>query len=77
VRRIFRCSPASLTHAEARGSGAAGSRAERRRHPNRATLDTIASSPLDVEQVRHGEVPKAPKIERPMIIGAARLPTAG
>jgi ubiquinone/menaquinone biosynthesis C-methylase UbiE len=42
-------------------------------HPNRATLDTIASSPLRVEEVRHGEVPKAPKIERPMIIGTARL----
>jgi ubiquinone/menaquinone biosynthesis C-methylase UbiE len=42
-------------------------------HPNRATLDTIESSPLRVEDVRHGEVPKAPKIERPMIIGTARL----
>jgi ubiquinone/menaquinone biosynthesis C-methylase UbiE len=42
-------------------------------HPNRATLDTIAASPLRVEEVRHGETPKAPKIERPLIIGAARL----
>jgi ubiquinone/menaquinone biosynthesis C-methylase UbiE len=42
-------------------------------HPNRATLDTIAASPLRVEDVYHGEVPKAPKIERPMIIGTARL----
>jgi ubiquinone/menaquinone biosynthesis C-methylase UbiE len=42
-------------------------------HPNRATLDTITSSPLHVEDVRHGEVPRAPKIERPMIIGTARL----
>src|SRR5215475_9769557 len=42
-------------------------------HPNRATLDTITSSPLQVEDVRHGEVPKVPAIERPMIIGTARL----
>jgi ubiquinone/menaquinone biosynthesis C-methylase UbiE len=46
-------------------------------HPNRATLDTIASSPLRVEDVRHGEVPKVPKIERPMIVGTARLAPAG
>jgi hypothetical protein len=41
-------------------------------HPNRATLDTITSSPLRVDDVRHGEVPKVPAIERPMIIGTAR-----
>ena len=46
-------------------------------HPNRATLDSLTSSPLRVEDVRHGEVPKAPRIERPMIAGAARLPGAG
>jgi ubiquinone/menaquinone biosynthesis C-methylase UbiE len=46
-------------------------------HPNRATLDTIAASPLCVEDVRHGEVPKVPMIERPMIIGTARLPQSG
>ena len=45
-------------------------------HPNRATLDTIRSSPLQVEDVRHGEVPKVPSIERPMIIGTARLTPA-
>jgi SAM-dependent methyltransferase len=43
-------------------------------HPNRATLDTITASPLRVENVRHGEVPKAPRIERPMITGTTRLP---
>jgi ubiquinone/menaquinone biosynthesis C-methylase UbiE len=43
-------------------------------HPNRATLDTITASPLLVEDVRHTEVPKAPRIERPMIAGIARLP---
>jgi len=42
-------------------------------HPNRATLDTIAASPLRVENVRHGEVPRAPAIERPMITGTAVL----
>jgi len=46
-------------------------------HPNRATLDTITASQLRVEEVRHGEVPKAPKIERPMIVGTARIPQAG
>jgi len=45
-------------------------------HPNRATLDAITASPLRVEQVRHGEVPKAPKVERPMITGIARIPQA-
>jgi ubiquinone/menaquinone biosynthesis C-methylase UbiE len=43
-------------------------------HPNRATLDTITASPLTVEDVRHGEVPRAPRIERPMIVGSARRP---
>ena len=46
-------------------------------HPNRATLDTITSSPLRVEDIRRGEVPKVPRIERPMITGTARLPQAG
>jgi ubiquinone/menaquinone biosynthesis C-methylase UbiE len=41
-------------------------------HPNRDTLKEIKASPLAVESVRSGEVPKAPKIERPMIVGAAR-----
>jgi ubiquinone/menaquinone biosynthesis C-methylase UbiE len=46
-------------------------------HPNRATLDTIAASPLRVEDVRHGEAPKVPEIERPLIIGTARLAEVG
>jgi ubiquinone/menaquinone biosynthesis C-methylase UbiE len=41
-------------------------------NPNRATLAAIEASPLEVESVRHGEVPKAPKVERPMIVGTAR-----
>jgi ubiquinone/menaquinone biosynthesis C-methylase UbiE len=45
-------------------------------HPNRDTLQEIEASPLAVESIRSGELPKAPKIERPMIIGAARRPSA-
>jgi ubiquinone/menaquinone biosynthesis C-methylase UbiE len=41
-------------------------------NPNRETLAAIEASPLTVESVRHGEVPKAPKVERPMIVGTAR-----
>jgi ubiquinone/menaquinone biosynthesis C-methylase UbiE len=43
-------------------------------HPNRDTLREITASPLAVESIRVGELPKAPKIERPMIVGAARRP---
>ena len=41
-------------------------------NPNRATLAAIDASPLEIESVRHGEIPKAPKVERPMIVGIAR-----
>ena len=41
-------------------------------HPNRDTLAEIKASPLTVESVREGELPKAPAIERPMIAGSAR-----
>jgi ubiquinone/menaquinone biosynthesis C-methylase UbiE len=41
-------------------------------NPNRTTLAAIDASPLEVESVRHGEIPKAPKVERPMIVGIAR-----
>src|SRR5207244_10479675 len=37
-------------------------------NPNRDTLGAIEASPLRVESVRHGEVPKAPSFERPMIV---------
>ena len=43
-------------------------------HPNRDTLQEIKASPLTLESVRSSEVAKAPKIERPMIVGAARRP---
>ncbi|HEY2778064.1 MAG TPA: class I SAM-dependent methyltransferase [Gaiellaceae bacterium] len=41
-------------------------------NPNRSTLAAIEASVFTVEDVRHGEVPKAPKFERPMIVGTAR-----
>jgi ubiquinone/menaquinone biosynthesis C-methylase UbiE len=41
-------------------------------NPNRDTLARIEASMLTVESVKHGEVPKAPKVERPMIAGTAR-----
>lgn len=41
-------------------------------NPNRETLAAIEASALRVESVKHGEVPKAPKFERPMIVGSAR-----
>jgi ubiquinone/menaquinone biosynthesis C-methylase UbiE len=40
-------------------------------NPNRSTLTAIERA-LTVESVKHGEVPKAPKVERPMIVGTAR-----
>ena len=40
-------------------------------NPNRATLAAIEASPLTIESVRRGEVPKAPRFERPMIVGTA------
>jgi ubiquinone/menaquinone biosynthesis C-methylase UbiE len=41
-------------------------------NPNRSTLAAIEASVFTVEDVRHGEVPKAPTFERPMIVGIAR-----
>jgi SAM-dependent methyltransferase len=41
-------------------------------NPNRDTLARIEGSPLTVESVKHGEVPKAPKAGRPLIVGTAR-----
>ena len=40
-------------------------------HPNRDTLTAISRAPFEVTTVRHGEVPKAPRVERPMIVGMA------
>ena len=44
---------------------------------NRPTLETIRSSPLEVERVEEGEMPKAPPIVRPLIWGLARAPATG
>jgi len=41
-------------------------------NPNRDTLAAIEASALAVETVKHGEVPKAPKVGRPLIAGSAR-----
>jgi ubiquinone/menaquinone biosynthesis C-methylase UbiE len=41
-------------------------------HCNRPTLQTIEAAPFTVYKVEHGEVPKAPSIVRPMIVGSAR-----
>jgi ubiquinone/menaquinone biosynthesis C-methylase UbiE len=41
-------------------------------NPNRDTLAAIRASGFEVESVRHGQVPKAPTFERPMIVGSAR-----
>jgi ubiquinone/menaquinone biosynthesis C-methylase UbiE len=41
-------------------------------NPNRDTLAAIEASALAVETVKHGEIPKAPKVERPLIAGTAR-----
>ena len=40
---------------------------------NRDTLATIERSPLTVERTEPGQVPKAPALVRPMLIGAARV----
>ena len=42
-------------------------------HCNRDTVATIEASPLTVENVDHGQLPKAPPIVRPMVRGSAVL----
>lgn len=43
-------------------------------HCNRDTVATIEASPLALERVDRGRLPKAPPIVRPMARGSARLP---
>ena len=43
-------------------------------HPNRDTVAAIASSPLEVDDVEHGRLPKAPPIARPLVVGSAVAP---
>ena len=44
-------------------------------HCNRDTEVTIAASPLELEEVERGAIPKAVPLVRPMIAGAARVPS--
>lgn len=41
-------------------------------HCNRDTLATLEASPLQVERVEHGSLPKAPSIVEPLVTGTAR-----
>ena len=41
-------------------------------HCNRDTVATLQASPLEVEDVQHGSLPKSPPIVRPKVFGAAR-----
>jgi ubiquinone/menaquinone biosynthesis C-methylase UbiE len=43
-------------------------------HCNRDTVATIEASPLTLEHVERGELPKAPPLVRPLVHGAASLP---
>jgi ubiquinone/menaquinone biosynthesis C-methylase UbiE len=43
-------------------------------HCNRDTVATIEASPLAVERVEHGQMPKAPPLVRPLVHGSATLP---
>lgn len=40
-------------------------------HCNRDTLATIDASPLTLDEVEHGGIPKAVKLVKPMIVGSA------
>jgi ubiquinone/menaquinone biosynthesis C-methylase UbiE len=43
-------------------------------HCNRDTVATIEASPLTVERVEHGRLPKAPPLVRPLVFGTALTP---
>jgi SAM-dependent methyltransferase len=43
---------------------------------NRATLDRIEAAGFTVDELHHGELPKSPRLIRPMIRGRAIAPTA-
>jgi SAM-dependent methyltransferase len=45
-------------------------------HCNRDTVAAIAASPLSLESVERGEMPKAPPIVRPQASGRAQLPAS-
>jgi ubiquinone/menaquinone biosynthesis C-methylase UbiE len=46
-------------------------------HCNRDTLRTIESSPLELEDAIHGDLPKAVPLVRPMVSGSARAGATG
>jgi ubiquinone/menaquinone biosynthesis C-methylase UbiE len=39
---------------------------------NRPTPDLINGSPLEIEEIEHGEFPKSPPLVRPLVVGRAR-----
>jgi ubiquinone/menaquinone biosynthesis C-methylase UbiE len=41
-------------------------------HCNRDTVAEIESSPLELEEVERGEIPKVPPLVKPMVLGSAR-----
>jgi len=41
-------------------------------HPNRRTGELIAASPLEVERLDHGTMPRGEPLVKPTIIGSAR-----
>jgi ubiquinone/menaquinone biosynthesis C-methylase UbiE len=43
-------------------------------HPNRATADSIRAAGFAIEQLEQGQLPKAPPIVRPLILGRAVAP---
>lgn len=44
-------------------------------HCNRDTVSAIEASPLTLDRVERGELPKAPPIVRPLVWGSAALPS--
>ena len=44
-------------------------------HCNRDTVATIEASPLSLDRVEHGELPKSPPLVRPLVSGSAHLPS--
>ena len=43
-------------------------------HPTRDTVASIEASPLELERVEHGDLPKSPPIARPLVQGSAVAP---
>ena len=62
-------SPAGRTVSSGPGSSSATAATR-----NRDTVAAIAASPLELEPVERGELPKAPPIVRPLVVGSARKP---